>query len=254
MVLHGAPRAGAARKSSPACTSTSAGHAVLRARPRPPGVLRQLRRRTPTLRLTWQATPKQKVTLIGSAAGLLPLLQHARRHRRHAGSGVDLRLPDVSEQPVPGELELPARRSRLLFEAGTTLRVEHHLVQKPAETGDAALGQRARPAGMAYGSLFSGATTIAQQLRRSRAARASTRRGWRCPTSPVARVQGRRDHVRTARRRSAASRVYNDQYMFRNRRADVAQQVAFPHRTHRAASSWTSACSRRTSGRSASSR
>ena len=226
----------------------TAEHAVLRARPRSARATTTTTSSDANVRLTWQATPKQKVSLLTAHAGLLPLLQHARRHRRHDGSGIDLRLPDVSEQPVPGQLELsgnaeapargrddPARRASSRPEAR---RDRQRTLGERADHRD-----RLRLA-------VQRRDDVAQQLRRPWPAGPVHDAVRRVVRHRIAFVQGGRSSPSRARRRSAANQSSTSSTCSGTACRCRSTQVAFPHQHITQREAWTSGSSRRISGRS----
>jgi hypothetical protein len=182
--------------------------------------------RDANLRLTLQMTSKQKLTLSGA------LQDYCRCYSMLGGiGGTPVPESTYDYRMYPNNLfqanwTFPAT-PRLLFEAGSTLRVEHHLVQKPAETGSArAVSELAT--GIAYGSLFSGQTTSRSnygdhgpQGQFSTRVAASFITGSHAFKAGVVTFSGEAQ--------IAGSPVYNEQYVFRNRVPQQVVQVAFPH-------------------------
>ena len=189
--------------------------------------------RDSNLRLTWQATPKQKVDAFGSAPGLLPLLQHARRHRRHARAGVDLRLPHVPEQSLPGQLELPG-------DAAPAVRSGRHAASRTSSRPEAgrnrqrAVGQRAHDRHRLRVAVQR-ADDVTKQLRRSRTAGSVLDQGGDVVHHRIACVQGgRRDVFRRGanRRRPRLQRAVRVSEP-RSHAARAGGLSASPHRERR---------------------
>jgi hypothetical protein len=115
-----------------------------------------------------------------------------------------------------------------LIEAGTTLRVEHHLVQKPAETGTARSVSE-QTSGLAYGSLFSGATTSRSNYGdHGPQGQFSTKVALSYITGSHAFKAGMITFAGEAQ--IGGDPVFNEQYVFSGRRPVQLVQVAFPHR------------------------
>jgi hypothetical protein len=183
--------------------------------------------RDTNLRLTWQATPKQKVALSGA------LQDYCRCYSMLGGiGGTPVPESTYDYRMYPNNLfqanwSYPATQ-RLLFEAGSTLRVEHHLVQKPAETG-AARSVSELTTGIAYGSLFSGQTTSRSNYGdHGPQGQFSTRVAMSYITGSHAFKAGVVTFSGEAQ--IGGDPVYNEQYVFRNRLPTQLVQVAFPHR------------------------
>jgi Carboxypeptidase regulatory-like domain len=178
------------------------------------------------LRLTWQATPKQKVTLLGA------LQDYCRCYSMLGGIG-GTAVPESTYdyRMYPNNLfqvnwAYP-RTAKFLLEAGTTLRVEHHLVQKPEETGNAR-SVSDQNSGYAYGSLFSGATTSRSNYGdHGPQGQFSTRFAASYVTGSHAFKAGIITFAGEAQIRGEP--VFNEQYTFRNRAPVSLTQVAFPH-------------------------
>jgi hypothetical protein len=182
--------------------------------------------RDSNLRVTWQMTPRQKVTLLGA------LQDYCRCYSMLGGiGGTPVPESTYDYRMFPNNLfqanwNFPST-SKLLFEAGATLRVEHHLVQKPPETGSARavsdLGT-----GIAYGSLFSGATTSRSNYGdHGPQGQFSTRFAMSYITGSHAFKVGAVTFAGEAQ--IAGDPVYDEQYVFRNRVPVQLVQVAFPH-------------------------
>lgn len=177
------------------------------------------------LRLTLQATSKQKVTLSGA------LQDYCRCYSMLGGiGGTPVPESTYDYRMYPNNLfqvnwTFPAT-SRLLVEAGTTLRVEHHLVQKPAETASArAISELAT--GVAYGSLFSNSTTSrANYGDHGPQGQFSTRVAASYITGSHAFKAGLVTFHGEAQ--IGGQPVFNEQYVFRNRVPQQVVQVAFP--------------------------
>src|SRR5262245_11575367 len=183
--------------------------------------------RDSNLRLTWQATPKQKVAL--SAA----LQDYCRCYSMLGGiGGTPVPESTYDYRMFPNNLfqvnwSYPATQ-RLLFEAGSTLRVEHHLVQKPAETGSARSVSELST-GIAYGSLLSGLTTSRSNYGdHGPQGQFSTRVAMSYITVSHAFKAGVVTFSGEAQ--IGSEPVFNEQYVFRNRVPTQLVQVAFPHR------------------------
>ena len=183
--------------------------------------------RDSNLRLTWQATPKQKLAL--SAA----LQDYCRCYSMLGGiGGTPVPESTYDYRMYPNNLfqvswSYPATQ-RLLFEAGSTLRVEHHQVQKPAETGNARSVSELTT-GIAYGSLFSGQTTSRSNYGdHGPQGQFSTRIAMSYITGSHAFKAG--VVTFTGKAQIGGEPVYNEQYVFRNRVPTQLVQVAFPHR------------------------
>jgi hypothetical protein len=113
--------------------------------------------RDSNLRLTIQATSKQKVTLFAA------LQDYCRCYSQLGGiGGTPVPESTYDYRMYPNNLFQAnwtyPHTSKLLIEAGATLRVEHHLVQKPPVTGNAR-SVSDLTTGIVYGSLFSNSTT-----------------------------------------------------------------------------------------------
>jgi hypothetical protein len=179
------------------------------------------------LRLTWQATPKQKVTLFGA------LQDYCRCYSMLGGiGGTPVPESTYDYRMFPNNLFQAnwtyPRTSRLLFEAGTTLRVEHHLVQKPAETGTTRSVSDLN-SGLAYGSLFSGATTSRSNYGdHGPQGQFSTKVALSYITGSHAFKAGFITFAGEAQ--IGGDPVFNEQYVFRGRQPVSLVQVAFPHR------------------------
>ena len=177
------------------------------------------------LRMTWQATAKQKVSMsfnwqdycrcysMLTGTGGIPVPESTYHYRMY---------PDNLAQAT---WSYPAT-NRLLLEAGYTLRVEHQVDGKPEETGNA------RPVselatGLAYGSLFSGNNTNrsnygdhgSQGQSNSRVA-VSYVTGSHAFKAGLSALQGEST--------IAGQPLYNVQYVFRNRVPVSLNQVAWP--------------------------
>ncbi len=178
------------------------------------------------LRLTWQATPKQKVTLLGA------IQDYCRCYSFLGGIG-GTAVPESTYdyRMYPNNLfqaswSYPVT-SKFLLEAGSTLRVEHHLVQKPAETGNARSVSE-QSTGIAYGSLFSGATTSRSNYGdHGPQGQFSTRVAASYITGSHAFKAGAITFSGEAQ--IGGNPVYNEQYVFRNLVPVSLTQVAFPH-------------------------
>jgi hypothetical protein len=179
------------------------------------------------LRLTWQATPKQKVALFGA------LQDYCRCYSMLGGvGGTPVPESTYDYRMYPNNLFQATwsypRTSRLLIEAGSTLRVEHHLVQKPHETGNARSVSELST-GIAYGSLLSGQTTSRSNYGdHGPQGQFSTRLAMAYITGSHAFKAG--VITFTGESEIRGEPVYNEQYVFRNRVPVSITQVAFPHR------------------------
>lgn len=178
------------------------------------------------VRLTWQATSRQKVSLLGA------MQDYCRCYSMLGGIG-GTAVPESTYdyRMYPNNLfqagwSFPAT-SKFLLEAGATLRVEHHLVQTPPETGNARSVSE-QTTGIAYGSLFSGATTSRSNYGdHGPQGQFSTRVAASYVTGSHAFKVGVITFAGEAQIRG--NPVYNEQYVFRNRVPVSLVQVAFPH-------------------------
>jgi hypothetical protein len=179
------------------------------------------------LRLTWQATAKQKVTLFGA------LQDYCRCYSMLGGiGGTPVPESTYDYRMYPNNLFQASwsypRTSRLLIEAGSTLRVEHHLVQKPGETGSARSVSE-QTTGLAYGSLLSGQTTSRSNYGdHGPQGQFSTRLALSYITGTHAFKTGVITFAGEAQ--IGGEPVFNEQYVFNTRRPVSLTQVAFPHR------------------------
>ncbi len=179
------------------------------------------------VRLTWQATSKQKVTFLGA------FQDYCRCYSMLGGIG-GTAVPESTYdyRMYPNNLfqanwSSPAT-SNLLLEVGSTLRVENHLVQKPAETGNARSVSELST-GIVYGSLFSGSTTSRSnygdhgpQGQFSTRATASYVTGSHSFKIGIITFSGEAQ-IR-------GEPVFTEQYVFRNAVPVSLVQAAFPHK------------------------
>jgi hypothetical protein len=183
--------------------------------------------RDSNLRLTWQATTKQKVAVFGA------LQDYCRCYSMLGGvGGTPVPESTYDYRMFPNNLFQVSwtypRTSRLLIEAGATSRVEHHLVQRPLETGNARSVSELST-GIAYGSLLSGQTTSRSNYGdHGPQGQFSTRVAMSYITGSHAFKAGVITFSGEAQ--IGGEPVFNEQYVFRDRVPVSITQVAFPHR------------------------
>jgi hypothetical protein len=175
-----------------------------------------------SLRLTLQATSKQKLAISASLQDYCQCFIFLANQSPEATYHYKIN-PNNLFQAL---WNYPAT-SRLLFEAGWTLRTEYNLVGKPDETGNArSISELAT--GLVYGSTYSGAPTSRLNYgNHGDQGQYSTR----FVTSYITGAHALKMGVTTLTGQGEIAGAPNDnvQYVFRNRLPVSLNQVAFPH-------------------------